>query len=252
MYLSKLHCYTFMMGGGVYTVSVLPSIWQQSLVLGSHNACSVKAIRVAQPHHGLSNHPCMCAHICLLSKMPYKAWLYLRIYVDKSTIVQKLLETSFAKCGYGSQEVSGLDTFGISSFSWATIRSVRHPLFQSLWMSLLAECFAFKGGLVVVFNLKHSLPSAPAPYTSYRHLPEKSSEGSLTWSPLQSDSQRHSEMGSRWCRTVGWFILCAPGGRQNKSQHVSDRSGWWHRWHPCPQSSLSETPCGSLSEKAPH
>lgn len=41
--------------------------------------------------------------------MSYMAWLYLRIYVDKSTTVQKLLETSFAQCGYGSQEVSGLD-----------------------------------------------------------------------------------------------------------------------------------------------
>lgn len=110
-----------------YTVSDLPSIWEQRLVLGSHNDCSVKAIRAAQPHHGLSNHPCMCAHVCLLSKMSYMAWVYLRIYVDKNTIVQKLLEMSFAKYGYGSQEVSGLDTFGIPSFSWATILQCEAP-----------------------------------------------------------------------------------------------------------------------------
>lgn len=118
---------SYLYDGGRHTVSALPSIWEQCLVLGSHNACSIKAVGVAQPHHGLSNHPGMCAHVCLLSKMSHMAWLHLRIYVDKSTIVQKLLETPFAKCGYGSQKVSGLDTFGIPSFSWATILQYEAP-----------------------------------------------------------------------------------------------------------------------------
>lgn len=140
--------------------------------------------------------PLYVCTVCLLSKMSYMAWLYLRIYVDKSTIVQKLLETSFAKCGYGSQKVSGLDTFGIPSFSWLLFCRVRHPLFQSIWMSLLAECSSFKVGLslsltpniislqprhlthcTVIFQKKVQNEAWPGAYSSLTH------RGIQKWAP---------------------------------------------------------------------
>lgn len=117
--------------------------------------------------------------------------------------------------------------------------------YSAVWgthYSKVSECLCLQNVLPSKVGLSLSLTSNIISLQP-RHLThrtvifqKKSSERSLAWSPLQPDSQRHSEMGSRWCRTVGWFILGASGGRQNKSQHVSDRRG--HRWHPCPQPSL--------------
>lgn len=91
--------------------------------------------------------------VCLLSKMSYMAWLYLRIFVDKSTIklwcarffwAQKLPEIFFADCAHGSQEVSRPGTSSIPSLSCTAIRQceashIPEPLNVFMWRRLVFQ-----------------------------------------------------------------------------------------------------------------
>lgn len=107
----------------------------------------------------------------------------------------------------------------------------------------VSECLFLQNALLSKVGLSLSLTSniisLQPQHLTHRTVIFQKKVQSAAWPRAHSSlTQRHSEMGSRWCRTVGWFILCAFGGRENKSQHVSDRSGWRHHGHPCPQPSL--------------